>query len=359
MGTFEDWLKSDVDEVPLVDVSSFLHYVRSGTGFVSYPGGVSQCGSIKFVVACSDHPETKRYGIHSCSRLQCPVCLDVTVERLAGDVSDRMLGLSACLRKNGVKIGRNKHVVFTIPVYMYSREEVELDGGKALYKEFYSLLNREWKIHEDGSVCEDRKCKKKHSVRKFAKDGFYGGVVILHLERKKHADDGTPCDRKGCKRPHVWVWGPHFHYIGYGFFEDSVWVWKKTDWIYEVIEDQGKRVVFDTVKYLLTHCATFVGSDGKQVGKAIRWVGVLSNSKGGKKVVGEIVEYELCPVCKEPMHKYGSSGTAEDGVNWAYDQGVFERKVEVVEWYLVKKGSREEKLLRQSEVLAEWCELWR
>jgi hypothetical protein len=58
--------------------------------------------------------------------------------------------------------------------------------------------------------------------RKAAKDylernmrGFWGGVIFFHPWRRRHMD-GSECKRKDCHHKHQWVWGPHFHFVGYG-----------------------------------------------------------------------------------------------------------------------------------------------
>ncbi|MCX6653037.1 MAG: hypothetical protein NT137_06770 [Methanomassiliicoccales archaeon] len=157
--------------------------------------------------------------------------------------------------RNGVRLGKPKHIVFSPPQEDWPVEKLAMDGGRGLREELYRLL------------------------RGYAKDRVYGGAAILHDERRKHLDD-TNCDTRWCRRRHKWVWGPHIHFIGYGFFENSALVYAETGWVYKRIEDDGERDIFGTAKYQLTHAALFVGADGEQVGTAYQFVGTMANCKG-------------------------------------------------------------------------------
>jgi hypothetical protein len=273
-----------------------LSYVRAGNGKQVVELG-KECGSKKFVIACPDHHEEKEFFMNHCSRLQCPICLRHTTARLAKDIVDRMNGLIKCMHREHIRTGFLKHITFSLPPDMFSKKDFEEDGGKKIWKQFYKM------------------------IRSIAKNEFYGGVAFLHGERGSN-DVG-------------WHWSPHIHFLGYGFFESSESVIERTGWLYRIFKDNGKRNVFTTVMYELNHTALFLDGNGKQRNQVVRWIGFLSNSKGGKKVT-KVIEYRLCPKCKMPMHRFGISDQ-DDGVNWNYDQGEITERSEKIEWYLNKK----------------------
>jgi hypothetical protein len=272
----------------------------------------TKCGDIRLVVACPELHE--KHLIHQvCHRLQCPVCFRDAASRAAHRIEERLEGLHGAYEKNGIRLGRPKHIVFSPPQEDWAQERLERDGGKALRRRLYQLLV------------------------KYAKDGVYGGATITHGERRKHTD-GTECDKKRCRRKHVWVWGPHIHFIGYGFFENSARFYTETGWTYKRIDDGGgERDIFSTAKYLLTHCALFVGEDREQLGTAYHMMGVMANCKGGGRVLEKHEEPVLCETCKKELHQYRPVGQEP---NLDTDSGEYMVWRSVVEWYVNKRTKK-------------------
>jgi len=123
---------------------------------------------------------------------------------------------------------------------------------------------------------------------------MYGGVVVVHPWRLKHEEDGSSCERKDCKRYHVWMWGPHVHFIGWGRFARSDKVHKSgRGWVYRAIPDRTGRDIWATCYYQLTHCAVVPG------GQSYAWVGLMSTRAVAVVKRERAWEPEVCPVCGE------------------------------------------------------------
>ena len=277
---------------------------RAGCGEVSY----DWCGMIRNFVACSgpDH-HGARPSRMSCKRLSCPVCFEDACNRAAHRAEDRVQGMKKAWKRAGVRVGRIRHVEWSPAIKEWPRDRVEADGGKSFRKTASAIIRGNSK--------------------------YYGGALVVHWERKKHTD-GTACELKGCRRKHIWVWGPHVHYIGWGFFENSAYVHSQTGWVYKTIDDDGRvRNVFDTVRYQLTHAglvkrelvvkeSTQAVHDQDQVGNAVSYIGMCSMNKGGKVAVGESWETCQCEVCHAELHRYGALN--DKLADFGYDQGPVE-----------------------------------
>lgn len=308
---------------PALSASNFLRLVRS----LTLPQ-LTDCGSVTGGASCTNPSHASKRNVivftKKCKRLSCEVCGRSRATEQGRRAADRFTGLTRLYRKRGaIGNAKLKHISWSVDPELWPQSEVEADHGKAIRDEF------------------DR-------ARKETVHGFNGGLSIFHGWRKKH-DDGTPCEEKsvwkdgkrveGCQRHHVWQWGPHFHYLGFGWFDDSPQVQHVTGWTYHIIPDEGPRDVFSTVQYLLTHAGIWVKESGKQSGQAVRWLGAYSNGKGGKKRVDVIEEPVTCrvPGCDLTMHKYGPSSTEPDGLNRSYDQGEFIVKHPIFKWHLKHK----------------------
>lgn len=310
--------------------SSAFTVIRAGNG-VPVSDVLRPCGKIYKWKGCKEHwLKTRQPLIHCCNRLPCPVCVDATATKLAREVSNRIRGLSRCYTKKGIEVGKLRHISFSIDPTSITLSEVLSDRGQSLHSRFYRLIRdiASCRVHWDGKRCDDPNCPRIHS-----EDRFWGGWCCLHLWRKKH-QDGSECGRKGCLKAHQWVWGPHFHYLGYGYFEDSVDVAERTGWIYNIMKDKTSRSAFSTAFYQLTHAAVFLDAEGESLGQVGRWIGAFSNSKGGKhKVMYDGVEYELCDTCHMPYHYYPSE-INDLGVALDLDMGEVIHKLVTYEYYL-------------------------
>jgi hypothetical protein len=252
MALGDDWnyvLQKDgstLHESLVVEIEPVIGYVRSGQGVQKM-----ECGTKKSAHACPDKHEIK-FFMNYCGRQQCPVCFEKQIERIARDVEQRMINLSVLYRQRGIKLGKLKHIVFSPPKDLFSRKDIEYDAAKSLWLVFNKML------------------------KKLAKDGFYGGVAFLHCERGHKGKD--------------WEWSPHVHFLGYGFLDDSEVFFKKTGWVYVILKNRGERNVYTTVSYELNHSALFVDQNGKQRNRTIKWLGIFSTAKAGKRVVEVIDE---------------------------------------------------------------------
>lgn len=296
---------STLNQIPLYS------YYRTGTGKVT---GAS-CDTYKMAIACKQkddkhlHKTTELIFKH-CKRFTCPKCYHSAVGQSAKRIASRITKLAVLYRKRGTKIGRAKHIIWSPPEHEYSRENIEKDGGKAIYAKVNDLQ------------------------RQAAKDGFYAGINILHLEREPE---------KG-----VWEDGIHFHFYGYGYFVDSDRFHQETGWIYHIVEDEGPRNCYDTVYYQLTHCANFVNEKTGRSAKNFRYVGAFQDKLARRKVVEVTHEPVLCRSCKVPKHKFAAA-IGKDGNNhfdpfYDADLGECHRRVVHETWELVHrtKSSRME-----------------
>jgi len=295
-----------------------------------------ECGKVKFAVACGDHDCSKKPELiyHNCMRITCPVCFrSGAVPRMSSRIQDRLYGMYDAYAKKGKYLGKLKHIVFSPPQDMFTLDDFRVDQGKTIKKKLCAML------------------------KKYSKDGVYGGAVIFHPWRRKHMD-GTECDDKHCTRRHQWVFGPHIHYLGYGYFTASDIVHRETGWVYKRIKEKsGKRRAYETVFYLLTHCAVFtkqvpvvdstshdiVSGEYKEVtiGQHYSYVGLMSNCKGGERTLEKGTEIVNCETCGSDLHKYGYHNGE---VCLDEDMGEYTKPYKIVEWYVNFKKKRKREL---------------
>jgi len=316
--------------------------IELGETYLILPGHGTKkhnCGEVRFAVACSDEACRHKHGYHlyteNCSRLTCPVCRDSAIARAAARAVERIEGLTEAYEREGQKLGPISHCqLSTAPDSpLFSPDALNTKEG----------LNRAYQ--------EARKL-----LQKYCRG--YGGVLILHPWRQIHLD-GSQCGRHDCQKKHTWVWSPHFHYIGVGWWIRSDEFFAATGWTYtkfgygtrkrrDVKESQ--RSLYNTLHYQLSHCGILV--EGKhiydrdarlpvqgtielaQVGQVVRYVGLFSNSKGGYRVEKKTFEVQACPHCKSDMHKFDM--VQDDKGDWLLhsDRGPFAEWVEVRKWYI-------------------------
>lgn len=242
-------------------------YIRVGTGEITN----DLCGIITGAASCSDNPAHPHILFrHKCNNPRCPVCYQHYCDKAAHRVEDKLNGMRKAFRKAGIPVGKTRHVIFSAPPQEWPRELLEQDGGEAFRQSFNNVL----KTH----------------------GRFYGGTPILHCERKKHSD-GSECDVKRCNRHHTWVWGPHIHYVGWGYFDNSALVHSKTGWVYKVIDDGAQdRSIYQTVRYQLSHAATF--RSGQML---VRYVGMAT--KGRKVEKSRHIDNVQCRICGADLHR--------------------------------------------------------
>lgn len=317
-----------------------LELIRVGTGKVKVePDQLGGCGTTRFIVTCPSKHNPVPMKEH-CNRLACPVCYEAACTAAGKRIAERTEeAAKARLHDRGEKVGDLKHIVLSLPLFdpenpdlgsSITEADLEADGGKKARKKAVSIL------------------------RKYAKDGYFGGTLILHPWRRKHIDDGSECDDPNCQdREHYWHWGPHFHYLGYGFFQSGDIIYQKTGWIFKRIEekDGAERNAYATARYQLTHAGIFldrighveerygnetmVGKDA-QKGLAYHYVGFMSNSKLGHEVTDHHQEECHCEECQEALREYHElpDGTADVAQTEA---PVHLQWVTVKRWYVVDR----------------------
>ena len=313
----------------------------------------SRCGEVRFAVACSDEACRHKHGyslrLKSCYRLSCPTCRDIAIARATKRAVERIEGLMEAYEREGQKLGPISHCqLSTAPDSpLFSPEALSSKEG----------LNR---AHQEARKLLQKYCR------------GYGGILILHPWRQIHLD-GSQCGRHDCQKKHTWVWSPHFHYIGVGWWIKSDEFYRLTGWTYtkfgygarkrrDVKESQ--RSLFNTLQYQLSHCGILVEGkeiydpDAKlevpgtielaQVGQVVRYVGLFSNSKGGYRVVSKSFEVQACPHCQADLHTFDL--VLSDKGEWVLhaDRGQFREWVEVKRWY-INRRQRQQRLQTASD----------
>lgn len=325
---------------PLIQ-SSYI-YVRAGSGEVSGP----KCGKPKFSTACvakdlEHRHKTRRLISEHCCSLTCPTCSESTARRSSERIRLRLEGLHAQYLKDGLRLGVPKHIEFSPPPDdpLFSMESLLKNGGKTAFDQINSYL------------------------KQFVQGGVYAGVLILHLERKRH-HDGSECSRDGCRHRHKWIWGPHFHFIGYGFFFKSDYFHDQTGWVYKRIPDKfGQRDIKATAFYVLTHSAVFISKKSNRSAKNYRYVGLFQDKLAKMVKTGNALEPCRCPDpddnCKAIVHKFAlplgfndKTGHFDllDEPKWDLDQGEAYRSVPVFQWIIKGKTIKQEVLHENQKV---------
>ena len=316
--------------------------IELGQTYLILPGHGTKknnCGEVRFAVACSDEACRHKHGYHlkteKCNRLSCPTCRDIAIARATKRAVERIEGLMEAYEREGQKLGPITHCHLSPPPDspLFTPEALNTKEG----------LNR---AYEEG----------RNKLKRYCRD--YGGVLILHPWRQVHLD-GSKCGRHDCKEEHTWVWSPHFHFVGVGWWRKSDEFYKETGWVYSKFGygvkkrqgvDERQRSLYNTLHYELTHCGILVegkhiyDSDAKisvdgtielaQVGQVVRYVGLFSNSKGGYKVESKKREVQACPHCKADLHTFDL--VLSDKGEWLLhaDRGPLMEWVEVRVWYI-------------------------
>jgi len=287
--------------------------------------------------------------MRSCNRLSCPTCRDTAIARATKRAVERIEGLMEAYEREGQKLGPIAHCqLSTSPDSpLFSPESLSTKEG----------LNRAYE--------EARKLLKKYCRG-------YGGILILHPWRQIHLD-GSRCGRHDCTKRHTWVWSPHFHYLGVGWWTKADEFYAATGWTYSKFgygvkkrrgADESRRSLYNTLHYELSHCGILVegrhiyDSDAQisvdgtielaQVGQVVRYVGLFSNSKGGYRLESKSFEVQPCPHCKADLHTFDV--VLNDKGDWVLhsDRGPLMEWVEVKRWY-INHRQRQQRLATASD----------
>lgn len=248
-----------------------------GDKIVGLPGkgeSYEPCGEYRKYYAAPDDPSFTPFTVkYSCHRMACPKCYQSACRKKARDIERQLRGKKEVMRKMGMEPGKLKHIAISINPELVPLEEFIETQGKPFIKAVQQLMDM------------------------YAKNGFYAGIFILHLWRKRHID-GTECCDKNCPHEHHWTYGPHVHFLGYGFLDNSSSFFSETGFTYHRIEEgidykTGRRLArnaFETAYYQLSHEAVFYRrrhqkslnrdhegwEDLEVVGQAYKWVGLAS-----------------------------------------------------------------------------------
>lgn len=309
-------------ELPDYGTSGFVA-VRTGSGTA-----LESCGKHAKIIACFD-PSCDYEPIfidNCCHRNVCPVCYDKTIERSAQQIEERMNELVALWRKEGKDLRTPHHWEFSPDDQAYwSKDRVEEDGGRALWREFAKKLKAALPYYREDAkgqrVSEERyKAMSREEKRMTRRRTFDHAVVAaFHGQREKflyngqwvskedlpHEDDPEEYRRK---YKFDWFWGPHFHVIGFAYFMNAKAFKDRSSWIYVKVpeRDGEERVIYSTVKYILSHATAIVyrhtdyhGQEKeRQYKRVYNYYGLVSNAKGS--FLEEIEEEDrVCPVCQK------------------------------------------------------------
>jgi len=277
------------------------------------------CGKFNFAIACPNKDSKPSIILHNCHNINCPVCYHWNVNQQARRITERLNGLDQAYKCIGKNVGRDKHIVVSQPPEKWTPAMILKDNGKAFRRQARKFM------------------------KKNAKNGFWGGVEILHCYRKKHLD-GSECEEHDCQKEHIWVWGPHIHYIVHGFFTQTDKMINPNGWFFKNIKASNYRDVYATAYYLLTHSAVFnqtyliqeyygyvlnnpIQETGSE-GQGYSYVGEYANNKGAVVTTGQHTEQVPCSCCGAALHRYDRQENNEEP---DYDRELGEHSVRVLE----------------------------
>lgn len=316
------------------------------------------CGEWRYAAKCSNPLDAKaqmRGHVYSCHRPVCPECLYSAAHQKATDIwkifqgKALVLQAEAALKKR--TIGSKKHFMFALPPDLFTPDEL-------LDKQFMKRLEKEL-----DTIMEEA-----------FQDGWFAGFVVFHSHRLQRPDGSyigedelekfdSPNDInlrdmfQGC----VPVWGPHWHFVGYGYLMQSdKFAEKFPNWIYKRLKEkklQGKhnlyreRDVLATARYLLTHHSIRmdrlvvpkrIGLRGetttefKQNHQNYRWVGEFRPHRIAKKVLDSVRVVKLCEHCHHEIHIYPMD--LDGNVDMSQSRPMFERLEKVVYYRVDRKA---------------------
>lgn len=321
------WLESSSSKPALpVDPEGAVKtaYYRTGTG----PLG-SRCHEFYGFAACTVGKGQKGHTFRALNfgdhKITCPECYESVISGMAEEVEKDMTGKVAVYEAAGIHLGETKHFEVS-PSQEPSEEKIFLQvGGQTRFDHETGHFARTGSYVKEVSKAdivadgaENLRRSFSAALKKmFQGMGDYAFWVNLHLERKKHKD-GTRCEKKYCKRKHVWTFGPHFHLVGYGMAVDPQLFGEISGWHYsQILTNPGQqRSVFDTVRYCLSHCANFERTEEngrKRLARAFSYVGLFSSRYSGQIVTGRHEEEEVCynKKCLGPVNEFGIKGHPE------------------------------------------------
>jgi hypothetical protein len=124
--------------------------------------------------------------------------------------------------------------------------------------------------------------------------GLKGGLCVFHPYRLRCPKCGVAIDDYGKSCPKcggslfLWFWSPHFHFLGYGWIQNTVEGYERHGWVVKNL--RVRKSVFWTLQYLLSHAGV------SRVFHTVTWFGDLAyNVLGHVPALGAV--REICPYC--------------------------------------------------------------
>lgn len=255
------------------------------------------CGTVRHAIACprgaqdlaapngqrtlDGHEHTREIHRNDCGRPACShtYCKVRWRTKAAARAAERLHNFERTIREHGGRVGRPKHCV----VSLTDAESIATmnqgpDGIERLRRRLFKELRN---------------------------SGAYGGACIVHHLRTelKH--------QRGAQRYHAgqnYV-SLHFHFILYGWLEDSRAFHKRTGWI---LHNIGIRESPDgVIAYLLDHALVMPGRK-----QTITWFGELSYNRMRRTHTEKELEPAACP-CGNQLYRYETDPRTGD-IDWRY-----------------------------------------
>ena len=228
-----------------------------------------ECGKVLYARACPDCHKVHSFRVETCRRLECPICWPSAVKRATARSVER---LEAVKQAVGYK-KTPRHFVIS-PDGEYFKPYFQNK------KKFSNFRRNFYKILEDA--------------------GISAAVVVFHLWRYKETPSGE-----------MWVYGPHFHVLGWGYIENvNEFIEKNPRWRYKNFDgsktpgigtDKRGRVrdMGATISYLLSHAAYIPGCD------SVYYAGLAAPNQ--LRLTGQVERTETpleCGQCGEIVRQY-------------------------------------------------------
>ena len=337
---------------------SFEHYGKTSLNgiYMGMPGmgnAKASCGQVTHRISCKSCDEEPTFVTHHCDRITCPTCAPKVRARQSKEIEERLLDIWEQYRKLGLVKGNPqrylKHITLSPPQDKFaSPQDFLIDkasqhtiyGGKVDYDRIENNASQSAAFRNQDNLTRKAKTILNDAVDREISP-VSGGVLLFHGFRKNHTD-GSSCEDDNCHQEHIWEWSPHFHYIGFGWFEGGDKVFEKTGWILKNIPNKGKRSASHTVSYILSHVTvighTYVDElpkkdilDYGQLEKepielkrkersrhTYRWIMDFSNYAVALDYKTEIEEPDICKSCGHqryitPVHDLGDDEFLEYG----------------------------------------------
>lgn len=267
------------------------------------------CDITKGFITCETDPSHSwPYRPHHCNNITCPADAPKVSSRSGRRVHEKMVKQSISARSQGVYFGKLKHFFISPKSGLFKLENWTSPEAFQEGTDPYACNYQGFRM-----ICDQ-------ILKTASKDGFYGGILIIHPTRWKPVsiplerwdpDDPENEDPKFFRGENVakeLVFSPHAHFIGYGYFNNEV---VPEDWqLWNIsAEDTEERNWVRTISYVLSHQQVLMTAEKgpfgliitKSKGLSYSWVGALSTAHGGK-VPGSKVVHEVnctCPHCRK------------------------------------------------------------